>query len=76
VAIRIVPKAQPHFKAYRSPDLAAAIGYLTSIRIPDQDAGKDTAGFLDSDTLAFETALLLSRCGDFSAPLNHWEFYH
>lgn len=53
--IQIIPKAQPHFKAYSSLDLAATIW----VKITDWDAGKDTAGFLESDTLAFENALQL-----------------
>lgn len=57
--IQIIPKAQTHFKAYSSLDLAATIGYLIWVKIPDWDAGKDTAGFLERDTLAFENALQL-----------------
>lgn len=48
VTIQIIPKAQPHSKAYRSPDLTATVGYLFWVKITDQDAGKDTAGFLES----------------------------
>lgn len=57
--IQIIPKAQTHFKAYSTLDLAATIGHLIWVKIPDWDAGKDTAGFLEHDTLAFENALQL-----------------
>lgn len=35
--------------------------HLTWVKVTDQDAGKSIAGLLDSDTLAFDTVLLVSR---------------
>lgn len=75
MTIQIIPKAQPHINAYRNPDLAPTVGYLIWVKITDQDAGKDTDGFLESDMPASETALLVSPWGYFSAPLNPREFY-
>lgn len=56
-AIQIIPRAQPYFKAHSSLDLAATIGHAIWVKITDWDTGKDAAGFLESDTLAFENAL-------------------